>query len=83
MHRLQGILETALGQKMVLPERKIESIEIFLARFPEVKTVIFDGTERAVQRPQDNEKQNLTQARKNGIPANTSLEQHQTSGSYY
>ena len=57
VHRLQGILETALGRKMVLPERKIESIEIFLARFPEIKTVIFDGTERAVQRPQDNDKQ--------------------------
>ncbi|PSB06698.1 IS5/IS1182 family transposase [Pleurocapsa sp. CCALA 161] len=57
VHRLQGILETALSQKMVLPERKIESIEIFLARFPEVQTVIFDGTERAVQRPQDNDKQ--------------------------
>jgi hypothetical protein len=57
VHRLQGILETALGRKMVLPERKIESIEGFLARFPEVKTVIFDGTERPVQRPQDNDKQ--------------------------
>ena len=27
VHRLQGILETALGQKMLLPERKIEKIE--------------------------------------------------------
>lgn len=53
VHRLQGILETALGQKMVLPERKIESIEQFLERFPEVSEVIVDGTERPVQRPQD------------------------------
>lgn len=53
MHRLQGVLETALGRKMVLPERKLESIEQFLERFPEVKAVILDGTERPVQRPKD------------------------------
>jgi DDE superfamily endonuclease/Helix-turn-helix of DDE superfamily endonuclease len=57
VHRLQGILEAALGKKMVLPERKIESMEQFLERFPEVKEVIFDGTERPVQRPKDSEKQ--------------------------
>jgi hypothetical protein len=57
VHRLQGILEAALGRKLVLPERKLESIEQFLERFPEVKEVIFDGTERPVQRPQDREKQ--------------------------
>lgn len=57
VHRLQGILETALGKKMVLPERKLESIEQFLAKFPEVREVIFDGTERPVQRPKDAEKQ--------------------------
>lgn len=43
MHRLQGVLEAALGKKMVLPERKIESIEQFLARFLEVKAVIFEA----------------------------------------
>jgi hypothetical protein len=32
MHRLQPILEAALGQKMVLPERKLENIEQFLER---------------------------------------------------
>ena len=57
VHRLQGILETTLGRSLVLPERKIASIEGFLALFPEVKTVIFDGTERPVQRPQDHDKQ--------------------------
>ncbi len=53
MHRLQAILETALGKKMALPERKLESVEQFLERFPEVKEVILDGTERPVQRPKD------------------------------
>jgi DDE superfamily endonuclease/Helix-turn-helix of DDE superfamily endonuclease len=57
MHRLQRILETALGKKMVLPERKLESMEQFLERFPAVKAVILDGTERPVQRPQEAEKQ--------------------------
>ena len=57
MHRLQGILEPALGKKMGLPERKIESIEQFLVRFPDIKEVIIDGTERPVQRPQDPQKQ--------------------------
>jgi len=57
MHRLQRILETALGKKMVLPERKLESMEQFLERFPEVTEVILDGTERPVQRPKDAEKQ--------------------------
>lgn len=57
MHRLQPILEKTLGKKMVLPERKLDSIEAFLERFPEVKRVMIDGTERPVQRPQDTEAQ--------------------------
>lgn len=57
VHRLQGIVEAALGRKLVLPERKLESMEQFLERFPEVKAVIFDGTERPVQRPKDREQQ--------------------------
>jgi len=57
VHRLQGLLETALGKKMVLPERKIESMEQFLERFPAVQAVIVDGTERPVPRPKDAQKQ--------------------------
>jgi hypothetical protein len=57
VHRLQGLLETALGKKLVLPERKIESMEQFLEWFPDVKEVIVDGTERPVQRPKDSQKQ--------------------------
>jgi hypothetical protein len=57
MHRLQPILEAALGQKMALPERKLESIEQFLQRYPEVKEVMIDGTERPIARPQDQERQ--------------------------
>ena len=57
VHRLQPILEATLGKKMMLPERKIESSEQFLARFPEIKEIIIDGTERPVQRPKEGEKQ--------------------------
>ena len=57
MHRLQPILEETLGQKMVLPERKLDSIEAFLERFPGVERVMIDGTERPIQRPQDSEAQ--------------------------
>ncbi|MBD2731972.1 transposase [Nostoc sp. FACHB-892] len=57
MHRLQPILEAALGQKMALPERHLDSIEAFLSRFPGVQRVMIDGTERPITRPQDREKQ--------------------------
>jgi hypothetical protein len=57
MHRLQPILESALGQNMVLPDRKLESIEQFLARYPEVKEVMIDGTERPIARPKGLERQ--------------------------
>jgi DDE superfamily endonuclease/Helix-turn-helix of DDE superfamily endonuclease len=57
VHRLLPILECALGKKQVLPVRQLRSMEEFLERFSDVKEVIFDGTERPVQRPKDAEKQ--------------------------
>ena len=62
MHRLQPILETALGQKMALPERKLNSIEEFVACFADVERVMIDGTERPIQRPKnpDWQKQNYS-----------------------
>ena len=71
MHRLQKVLEAALGQKMVLPERKLDNIEAFLERFAGVKRVMIDGTERPIQRPQDPEQQQLNYSgKKKGILAN-------------
>ena len=70
MHRLQKVLEAALGQKMVLPERKLDNIEAFLERFAGVKRVMIDGTERPIQRPQDPEQQQLNYSgKKKGILA--------------
>lgn len=57
VHRLLPILETTLGEKQVLPVRKLSSMAEFIERFPEVKEVIIDGTERPVPRPKDPERQ--------------------------
>lgn len=64
MHRLQPLLEQTLGEKMVLPERKLDSLEVFLERFPGVKRVMIDGTERPIARPQDPEAQQANDAGK-------------------
>ena len=57
MLRLQLLLEKVLGRKLALPERKLESIEEFITRFPSVTEVMIDGTEQPIQRPQDQQKQ--------------------------
>ncbi|UBF29518.1 transposase family protein [Kovacikia minuta CCNUW1] len=73
VHGLLPVLEQALGHKQVLPERKVRSMEEFLERFPEVKEVIFHGTERPVQRPKDpTNKKSITLAKRNAIPVSTS-----------
>lgn len=52
-HALLGVLEEALGRKLVLPERKIRSVAEFLEKFPGARDAFPDGTERPVQRPVD------------------------------
>lgn len=51
--RWQPALETALGRKLALPERKLHSVEEFVGCFPQAKEVMIDGTERPIQRPQN------------------------------
>jgi hypothetical protein len=53
MLRLQPLLETALGKKMVLPERQINSIEEFIIRFPGVPQVSMDEIKRPLLPPKD------------------------------
>jgi hypothetical protein len=55
---LLPLLEETLGREMVLPARKINSVEEFMAQFPEVKDVFIDATERPVRRPGKNKVQN-------------------------
>jgi hypothetical protein len=59
MHRLQPVLEATLGKIMMLPERQLDNITAFRERFPEVRRVMIDGTERPIQRPQDPKQQTL------------------------
>ena len=63
-HRLQPILETALGEKKALPERQINSVQAFIERFPGVERVVMDGTERPVKRPTDSQTQKLNYSEK-------------------
>ncbi|MCL4302540.1 MAG: hypothetical protein KJ077_43020 [Anaerolineae bacterium] len=48
---LLAVLEVGLGWQLVLPERRIGSLEEFIQRFPAVKDIFADGTERPIQRP--------------------------------
>ena len=57
MHQLLPIIEKALKRKMVLPKRKIESVEEFIRLFPNTKDIFIDGTERRVQRSSNSKKQ--------------------------
>jgi hypothetical protein len=50
-HLYLELLEKTLGEKIVLPVRRIGSIEEFICLFPEVRDVFPDGTERRIQRP--------------------------------
>ena len=49
---LLPVLEEVLGWQVVLPQRRIGSLEEFIQHFPAVKDVFIDGTERPLQRPQ-------------------------------
>lgn len=76
-HYFMHALEKALGRKLVLPERKINSVEEFLRKFPQAKDVFFDGVERRTQRPGKPKNQRKTYSgkkkahtRKNVIIAN-------------
>jgi Helix-turn-helix of DDE superfamily endonuclease len=57
LHRLLPILEVALGYQEALPLLQLNSMEEFLKKFSDIEEVIFDGTERTVQRPKDSDKQ--------------------------
>ena len=51
VHLYLAVLQKTLGKKIQFPERKIRSVEELLEKFPEVKDVFIDGTERPIQRP--------------------------------
>ena len=51
VHLYLAVLEKALGRKIQMPLRKINSMEELLLKFPDAKDVFLDGTERPMQRP--------------------------------
>ncbi len=58
--KLLIVLEMSLKRTLVLPERKVTSVEELLKRFPEVSEVFVDGIERRRQRPTGKKRQNKT-----------------------
>jgi hypothetical protein len=52
------LLEKTLGRKLVLPERRISSVEEFFKMFPDAKEVMLDGVERPTVRSRKNKTQN-------------------------
>jgi len=54
---LLPILQASLDRELVLPKRKINSVEEFTRCFPGVKDIFIDGTERPVQRPTKEKRQ--------------------------
>jgi len=62
--KLLKVLEQTLGRDLVLPERKITTAEEFFKSFPEAGELFIDATERRVQRPRDQKRQNKLYSKK-------------------
>ena len=56
--KILPLLEKTLGRKLVLPKRKISSVEEFFKLFPETKEVMLDGVERPTVRSRKGKTQN-------------------------
>lgn len=56
--KILPILEKALCRKLVLPKRKVSSVEEFFQMFPEAKEVMLDGVERPTVRSRKGKTQN-------------------------
>ena len=67
------VLEMTLKRKLVLPERKITSVEEFQRLFPEVKEILVDATERKIQRPKNKKRQNKTYSGKKKLHARKNI----------
>src|SRR3989344_438503 len=52
------LLEKTLGRKMVLPKRRVSSVEEFFQMFPEAREVMLDGVERPIVRSRKSKTQN-------------------------
>ena len=57
IHKLMPLLHESLLRLNFMPHREFESVEAFHEAFKEVEALLLDATERAHQRPVDDEKQ--------------------------
>jgi hypothetical protein len=53
VHFYTEVVEKALGYALVLPIRKVATVEEFMEAFPEVQDLFLDGTERRMERPKN------------------------------
>ena len=63
--QLSKPLEKTLKRKLVLPVRKMKTLEEFFAAFPGAREVFIDGTERPIQRSKNGKKQKEDYSGKN------------------
>jgi hypothetical protein len=54
---LLSSLEKTLGRRLVMPKKKISSVEEFIEAFPDLKDILIDGVERPIQRPKNQKRQ--------------------------
>jgi len=54
---LLPLIKKTLNYEVVLPERRINNPEEFEKKFPEIKDIFIDGTERPIQRPKNGKQQ--------------------------
>lgn len=72
-HLYLKVIKKSLGRELVLPKRKISSVEEFFEAFPEAKDIFLDGTERKIQRPKNKKKQNKLYSGKKKMTARKNI----------
>lgn len=58
IHLFLKVLERTLQRKLVLPKRKITSVDEFFRLFPDARDVFIDATERRTQKPRSIKRRN-------------------------
>lgn len=73
IHLYMKALEKTLKRKLVVPERKIRSIDEFFRQFPEAKEVFADAYERRVQKPVNKKRKNKLYSGKKKAPTRKNM----------
>jgi hypothetical protein len=73
LHVYLAVLKKVLGRELVLPKRKVTSMEELFEIYPEIKDVFVDGVERKVERPVNKKKQNKLYSGKKKIHAKKNI----------